>query len=414
MASESMNRSFSVDDLVGGIFRLGQAGAGAFGRTDSEAAFQEFLKRIPSATNLAANQQFEPNQLQQAQQLLSASGSGGGAAAANLSAGLSEAGQGTGGMPRVPSLDVLRQLVIQNQLSQGLSQPGIAKAEASGAVLAPPASTQMPALSAPMPVLSMASPAVDPAVLSAAVDPSTLSALGGMPGLAAAAAANPALMVNPAAAAAAALQLQHLGGGGHLRMASSMERDSMGGMGGDKSENRRQRRMLSNRESARRSRKRKQEHMQSLEMQIEDLVEARREKEALADAAERRCRVLEDENGRLREENERLRDELRFLRQEMTERKERNGYYRREQGAADDEADEASRKRQRTSDAATAAADVATAAAAAAAAVGADAKAGLEGLANGKQHGTGEGHPVEPAVEAQQPVPAAADYELQQ
>jgi hypothetical protein len=36
MASESMNRSFSVDDLVGGIFRLGQAGAGAFGRTDSE------------------------------------------------------------------------------------------------------------------------------------------------------------------------------------------------------------------------------------------------------------------------------------------------------------------------------------------------------------------------------------------
>lgn len=162
MASESMNRSFSVDDLVGGIFRLGQAGAGAFGRTDSEvslicleqdpsrscttqlltlavchalspqAAFQEFLKRIPSATNLAAHQQFEPNQLQQSQQLLSASGSGGGAAAANLSAGLSEAGQGTGGMPRVPSLDVLRQLVIQNQLSQGLSQPGIAKAEASG------------------------------------------------------------------------------------------------------------------------------------------------------------------------------------------------------------------------------------------------------------------------------------------
>jgi hypothetical protein len=157
-----MNRSFSVDDLVGGIFRLGQAGAGAFGRTDSEvsligvkrdpsrrcstqlltlavchalspqAAFQEFLKRIPSATNLAANQQFDPNQLQQAQQLLSASGSGGGAAAANLSAGLSEAVQGTGGMPRVPSLDVLRQLVIQNQLGQGLSPSGIAKTEASG------------------------------------------------------------------------------------------------------------------------------------------------------------------------------------------------------------------------------------------------------------------------------------------
>jgi hypothetical protein len=99
----------------------------------SQAAFQEFLKRIPSATNLAANQQFEPNQLQQAHQLLSASGNGGGAAAANLSAGLtSEAGQGTGGMPRVPSLDVLRQLVIQNQLGQGLSQPGVVKSEAAG------------------------------------------------------------------------------------------------------------------------------------------------------------------------------------------------------------------------------------------------------------------------------------------
>jgi hypothetical protein len=112
------------------------------------------------------------------------------------------------------------------------------------AALAPPASTQMPALSAPMPVLSMASPAVDPVALSAAVDPSTLSALGSVQGLAAAAAANP-LMMNPAAAAAAALQLQQLGGGS-LRMASSMERDSYGGGGGngDKSETRRQRRCV--------------------------------------------------------------------------------------------------------------------------------------------------------------------------
>lgn len=46
-----MDRSFSVDDLVGGIWRLGQAGVG---RTDSEAAFQELLKSFPSTNNLAA------------------------------------------------------------------------------------------------------------------------------------------------------------------------------------------------------------------------------------------------------------------------------------------------------------------------------------------------------------------------
>lgn len=75
--------------------------------------------------------------------------------------------------------------------------------------------------------------------------------------------------------------------------------------------------MLSNRESARRSRKRKQEHMQQLEGQIEDLAAEKKEKEAIAEMAERRCKSLEDENVRLREENERLRDELRFLRTEV-------------------------------------------------------------------------------------------------
>ena len=47
-----MERSLSVDDIVGGIWRLGAAGMG--GRTDSEAAFQEFLKKIPSNSNLVA------------------------------------------------------------------------------------------------------------------------------------------------------------------------------------------------------------------------------------------------------------------------------------------------------------------------------------------------------------------------
>jgi hypothetical protein len=104
-----MERSFSVDDLVGGLYRLGQAG---MGRTDSEAAFQEFLKRIPSATNLAAG------------------GAGGAAAAGGLGDGpsglglsasasfaaISDAGLG-GSVPRVPSLDLLAKLVMQGASS---------------------------------------------------------------------------------------------------------------------------------------------------------------------------------------------------------------------------------------------------------------------------------------------------------
>lgn len=134
-ASAGLSRAFSVDDLVGGIWRLqnqqagGQSGGGLFGRTDSEAAFQEFLKRIPSATNLAAGggSQFEPQQLQQQAQQLLASGAG-----AAASTAIQEANGGVPGMPRVPSLDLLRQLVIQNQLNQGFSAPSaVVKAEAS-------------------------------------------------------------------------------------------------------------------------------------------------------------------------------------------------------------------------------------------------------------------------------------------
>lgn len=58
--------------------------------------------------------------------------------------------------------------------------------------------------------------------------------------------------------------------------------------------------------------------MQLLEGQIEDLAAEKKEKEAIAEMAERRCKSLEDENTRLREENERLRDELRFLRTEVS------------------------------------------------------------------------------------------------
>ena len=89
-----------------GVWRLGQAG---MGRTDSEAAFQEFLKRIPSATNLAASQ-LESSQLQQPP---SASSGPSGLPTSSL-----EMGNGGSMLPlmhRVPSLDFLRQLVVNNQ-----------------------------------------------------------------------------------------------------------------------------------------------------------------------------------------------------------------------------------------------------------------------------------------------------------
>eukprot|EP00879_Flechtneria_rotunda_P002753 GHRR01002962.1.p1 GENE.GHRR01002962.1~~GHRR01002962.1.p1 ORF type:complete len:385 (+),score=147.10 GHRR01002962.1:290-1444(+) len=384
-----MERTLSLDDLVGGIWKLQNA---SMGRTDSEAAFQEFLKRIPSATNLAAAaSQYEP-QLQQAQQLLAG---GGASTALPFSGGIPESTNGNS-MPRVPSLDLLRQLVLQNQLGQGHSQ-GMVKSEV------PPAAP-----------LSSGGGHVPPMSMAPNIEPNSLSALGAsVSGLtaaaaAAAAAANPNLLVNPAAAAAAAaLQLQNLG---PMRLSSSSapERDSM-----DKSESRRQRRMLSNRESARRSRKRKQEHMQTLEQQIDELKEINKEKAAVAEHAERRCQSLEDENTRLKEENERLRDELRFLRAELTERKERNGYYRRERSPADDERDakqqqQFSSKRRRMSETADATDSAVVVDAAAAVADGVVDRAGsCSSRSHSKQIGLQADGP--PSVSGSQQDPAAAN-----
>jgi hypothetical protein len=124
--TESIPRSFSVDDLIGGVMRLsGSAGGGSgllHARNDSEAAFQEFLKRIPSATNLAAGggAGLDAGTLSAtAQQLLSAG------------SGLTVGGDGSGGltgMPRVPSLDLLRQLVMSGSMA---APPVVVKASPS-------------------------------------------------------------------------------------------------------------------------------------------------------------------------------------------------------------------------------------------------------------------------------------------
>eukprot|EP00955_Chlamydomonas_euryale_P105927 365668-Chlamydomonas_euryale.AAC.14 len=160
----SVQRNISMDDLVGGLFgRL--SGATGFPRTDSEAAFQEFLKRIPSSSNLAASGLPENG-------LAGAGSSGGGGGAApqvahvagpaggtgavpgggglhgGASVGLDPTsglagfappagvtaggGHGGSGMPRVPSLDFLRHLSASAQQIAG-GAPGMgAKPDANG------------------------------------------------------------------------------------------------------------------------------------------------------------------------------------------------------------------------------------------------------------------------------------------
>ena len=104
---------FSVDDLVGGFFgRMQHAtSTSGFPRTDSEAAFQEFLKRIPSASNLAAVASQGQLDTASAAQLTQAHAGASAAMLPSISIGdLAGAGGSMGGMPRVPSLDFLKQL----------------------------------------------------------------------------------------------------------------------------------------------------------------------------------------------------------------------------------------------------------------------------------------------------------------
>jgi len=292
------------------------------GRTDSEAAFQEFLKRIPSATNMAniagsSGQLAPPGPLDNGSAYSSM-----GALPATDVAGSSA---GLGGIPRVSSLDFLARLVSQPQFN------------------APAASTSSPVVPPSNPVKLEPGPGLPGLV---GLNPNDLANFSSSAGITAALQAVPALtaaatnplaaaaaqQLHPAAAAAAALQLQgqlgqlsRLTGPPPTQVTSGTSR-SDGEV--DKNDQRRARRMLSNRESARRSRRRKQEHLSTLESQIQDLQDDKKDLADRAQSLERRCTSIEEENKRLREENERLRDELHFLRTEITDRKDRNGWRR--------------------------------------------------------------------------------------
>eukprot|EP00798_Chlamydomonas_sp_ICE-L_P030631 gene30631-35644_t len=250
-------RSSSVDDLMGGIFRLsGQAG---LARSESEAAFQEFLKKIPSATNLAAI----GAAAQQAGTDLGANGT---------SQAMDAAANGGNGMTRVPSLDFLRSLVVNQRqpangtvkLEQNLQAPG-AIGNLGGAELAFPG---WPA--------------------SFLNNPPDLSAL------------------------------LHHGNGGHAmklpsispnlqhRTTSSTPMSSDGGGGRSMGE-------LDDKAEARRARSHELNVVAGSKNEIEDQVTK----------LGRQLGSIEEENRSLRDENERLKDELHFLRTEISERKPR-------------------------------------------------------------------------------------------
>ncbi|CAD7699713.1 unnamed protein product [Ostreobium quekettii] len=255
-----MDRSFSVDDLVGGIWRLGQAGVG---RSDSEAAFQELLKGFPSTNNLAA--------------------------------------QASGGV------DCGQDGAVEEG-QNGEREAGEKAASISGfgaAGLPGGMSTGFPTTSIPQVDLSSL-----PHVLQANGLQAALSAVPGLQGAAHPLVAAAAGLSPAAAAAAAALQLSQLSNAAVVAQAppAGMDRESL-----EKAEQRRARRMLSNRESARRSRRRKQDHLMTMEDQINILLEDKRKWMETKESLERRCELAEEESRKLREENQRLRDELRIL-----------------------------------------------------------------------------------------------------
>lgn len=311
-----MERSVSVEEFLGGLLRLNRSGSVKMGglgpRSDSEAAFHEFLKRIPSATALSGQLDDKTGFFGSSHSLFNF----GGASAS-----------GDANMHRVTSLDMLRTYegaARSHTEAKGTEQPGSSPVgqspqqklfqpsqkgdgdatERSAAMpVSDPHSARhvqpnvqggaqafphpgMPGMQLPVPAMSY-----DPNVLHSPLltqaqdiratqpaDTGTLDEDDSPP-----ATANKRSTGRSAAAASA-----------------SNKDDS------DKLSERRARRMLSNRESARRSRRRKQEQLQELEAKIQALEQRNASLEAHCQSVSARVQKLLDAKQELENENQHL------------------------------------------------------------------------------------------------------------
>mmetsp|Transcript_8219 Transcript_8219/g.24497 ORF Transcript_8219/g.24497 Transcript_8219/m.24497 type:complete len:377 (-) Transcript_8219:2392-3522(-) len=324
----TMSRVYSVEDIVSNLTKAGSV-SNNFPRTDSEQAFQDFLKRIPSSNSLAAFGQSgsQADLAAQASQIynLQAHVASQAAAAANtsnpLDASAINGGTGIlgGGVPRVASLDFFRQLLPVNQLNVAGAKPGAtgtagttaAAAEGGEGQDAPGAMRRNgkvepsagSAFSPPPPSFSELPPiqGVSTGNLTANLSSGNLLRTSSVENVR----PQPARAPSPAAGSGG-------GGGGRVlppmpTAAPQTEREKELAA---KAELRRARRMLSNRESARRSRKRKQEHLGELQGQISALVEQKEELEDELESAQAALKRKDTEISQLRAQNEHLRSEL--------------------------------------------------------------------------------------------------------
>ena len=125
-----MERGLSFDDLMDGIHKLTSAG---FPRNDSEALFQDFIRRIPSSNNLSAADSLnylDPAQQAQLQhsvqhnQQQAHQHTGSNVLRTTSSSDLQEVGGlEVKNFPRVASLDYLQHLVQQSAAASQSMKP---------------------------------------------------------------------------------------------------------------------------------------------------------------------------------------------------------------------------------------------------------------------------------------------------